>query len=1554
MSGGLPFNIPFFSAPSAPSLLTIAASGSSQTLTFSPNTYTTSYDLPLTATCALTIVPLPAALYGEMIIYARQPAGGSFGLTLPAGTGSSGSISIPSGNITRIVLACEEGTVFFVSSTTFATQPSAVAATALSVGFNWSGMETNGGALPGVAGTDYPIISEPEMQYYTGKGLLLNRLPILWERIQPQAMGALDPTYLGYIKAHLTLGAKYNSKWIIDVHNYGRYYGSVLGGGTITTAHFVDLWTKLSAALAGLAGLGGYDPMNEPHDLISSTASFADQDSLWVQTLQAMLNAIRQNDMATVYYPEGLNYSSTVSWVIRNPTIHTLVDPANLTIYNGHGYGDRNSSGSNFIYATEVAVGDQLMCFGPSNPSTLLAIGQSTDTANSASIQTPLTIPLVLSTAPSSAVTWQYRLTGAANWITAGSTAAGVRDFIVTGLTANTTYDVQAVGIVALMQINTAGVIGPNTLANRYKVFLDWGALHGVQCCITEGGVGRDVPAWNDMLRNGIAYLKSASATLFDYFCGGPGYRYYPQGITPDSAGNDQNQTAVLSEFTGNADAPTRVNVVLVNRGPAGGTSAQCMVFVEGRISTPFTVSSSSTVSGFTTPTISIPAGDNFAATFVITSPSTPAATAITFTNTGGLTNPPAFGFSTIADFFVGLAGEPMNVIHPKRIYTPYIGPFATLSRASDSAQLPVAFTSAGLPDQASAATWIGSSSASYVTLYDQGPAGSSAGVVTSANKDGPQGNSYLASNPNDYPGYVPNYANGLPSARFNGSQRMDAVSPINGLTGFTVFLGFNPDTLSSAQWMASWAFTQTIFVLAGDGNGNWQMQGESTPTVPMGIVPGQMNLCAVTFDGVKGARVSWINGQKFSTATASETMITEANTNLVNLGYYIFYPLFAKANFTTFIPFAFVLTDAQIMTRSAQLMADLGIIAVGTPGAMTVTATTTTGFSVSVATPPTNATSMTYQYRQSGTTAWTTAGTVAISGTGAQTYSYTGEVSNTAYDLQVFGTNGNYSGPAVQVLKAKTSAAAAGSYAYVANQGVNISGLENSGGGIVAGDFAAQVTYFAGKGCNVVRLPGSSSNAQAAAGGPLTTSYMTTYTNAMKQIIAAGMNVVVDISHNYGQYQGGLIDASGAGTTAQWADFWAKVATAIAAAGITSGYTLELMNEPAQTADAAWITTMNTAISSIRNAGFTGRIRYSPCHGGSGGTFGYTTAYATGMTDSSNNLEMSVHQYFDSNQSGTASSVTSASVPVYYLYRVTAWARRYGVRLALGEWGMGSDATSVQCASNVCEYLQKNADVWVSSERWAAGDFGTSYPLSICPTDSSGASNYSNPTTDAPSFAAIFPYLAGGNRRGQAPLPISVAELTFGGSYTYGAAIRSGDGGSITASSSASGTKSIAYNDLDCVVLRATVLCPASLSSQENISGGDPLAGFILNTNGTITFFAGSRNKPSILTTPASYFGQNPRLIGVMDQYGTRLLVNGTIVATSTSTLTSNPAGASGGTLGPWYNYTGPTGLSVSSVQILFTQGLYQANVADTAPTGQEPGTAAFWPCATDNRCVM
>jgi hypothetical protein len=141
------------------------------------------------------------------------------------------------------------------------------------------GVFSNGN--PGKVGVDYFYPTQGDLRYCAAAGVRIVRLPIRWERIQPELSGPLNPMELGLVLAALVGAGKVGMKMVPELHNGAAYVvkgASITTGkslrlgyrrGTLTASQFVDFWTRFAKAVSShpgaVAGLEAYGLMNEPN-----------------------------------------------------------------------------------------------------------------------------------------------------------------------------------------------------------------------------------------------------------------------------------------------------------------------------------------------------------------------------------------------------------------------------------------------------------------------------------------------------------------------------------------------------------------------------------------------------------------------------------------------------------------------------------------------------------------------------------------------------------------------------------------------------------------------------------------------------------------------------------------------------------------------------------------------------------------------------------------------------------------------------------------------------------------------------------------------------------------------------------------------------------------------------------------------------------------------------------------------------------------------------------------------------------------------------------------
>lgn len=211
----------------------------------------------------------------------------------------------------------------------------------LLVGVNLSGAGFGPSVVPGKHGTNYTYPAESYYKKYADLGMPLVRLPFLWERIQPKLGTPLNTEELARLKQSLDFAQKHNVKVILDLHNYYRYFGKLIGSNEVPISSFAAVWKQIAQQVVNHPAVEGYGLMNEPHST----------NGLWPQAALAAAQAIRTVDSKRWIYVAGDRWSSAFHWPYYNTQLITnpwMRDPKNNLVYEAHMYVDKDFSGNYF------------------------------------------------------------------------------------------------------------------------------------------------------------------------------------------------------------------------------------------------------------------------------------------------------------------------------------------------------------------------------------------------------------------------------------------------------------------------------------------------------------------------------------------------------------------------------------------------------------------------------------------------------------------------------------------------------------------------------------------------------------------------------------------------------------------------------------------------------------------------------------------------------------------------------------------------------------------------------------------------------------------------------------------------------------------------------------------------------------------------------------------------------------------------------------------------------------------------------------------------------
>lgn len=157
------------------------------------------------------------------------------------------------------------------------------------------------------------------------------------------------------------------------------------------------------------------------------------------------------------------------------------------------------------------------------------------------------------------------------------------------------------------------------------------------------------------------------------------------------------------------------------------------------------------------------------------------------------------------------------------------------------------------------------------------------------------------------------------------------------------------------------------------------------------------------------------------------------------------------------------------------------------------------------------------------------------------------------------------------------------------------------------------------------------------------------------------------------------------------------------------------------------------------------------------------------GLTDTEDKIVYEMHQYLDSDSSGTSETCVSSTIGKERLESATEWLKTNNKKAFLGEFAGGVNSDCETAVKGMLSYMSENSDVWLGAEWWAAGPWWGTYMYSLEPTDGPAYSTYlpileeyfvggsssSSSSSSAKSTASSVPQVTSTpNSQAQAPSP--------------------------------------------------------------------------------------------------------------------------------------------------------------------------------------------------------
>ncbi|CDM33423.1 CAZyme family GH5 [Penicillium roqueforti] len=256
----------------------------------------------------------------------------------------------------------------------------------------------------------------------------------------------------------------------------------------------------------------------------------------------------------------------------------------------------------------------------------------------------------------------------------------------------------------------------------------------------------------------------------------------------------------------------------------------------------------------------------------------------------------------------------------------------------------------------------------------------------------------------------------------------------------------------------------------------------------------------------------------------------------------------------------------------------------------------------------------------------------------------------------------------------------------------------------------ASTIQILTGKGMNIFRVdflmerlvPDSMT-------GGFDDAYLSNLTTTVKAITDAGSHAVLD-PHNYGRFNGEIISS-----TSDFQTFWKNVAGEFASNELVIFDT----NNEYHDMDQDLVLQLNqAAIDGIREAGATSQYIFVEGNSWTGAwTWVDVNDNLKDLTDPQDKIVYEMHQYLDSDGSGTSEICVSTTIGEERVTDATQWLKDNGKVGVLGEFAGGVNDDCKAAITGMLDYLGDNSDVWLGALWWAAGPWWGDYIFSMEPT---------------------------------------------------------------------------------------------------------------------------------------------------------------------------------------------------------------------------------------------
>ncbi|KAF2204236.1 glycoside hydrolase [Delitschia confertaspora ATCC 74209] len=221
---------------------------------------------------------------------------------------------------------------------------------------------------------------------------------------------------------------------------------------------------------------------------------------------------------------------------------------------------------------------------------------------------------------------------------------------------------------------------------------------------------------------------------------------------------------------------------------------------------------------------------------------------------------------------------------------------------------------------------------------------------------------------------------------------------------------------------------------------------------------------------------------------------------------------------------------------------------------------------------------------------------------------------------------------------------------------------------------------------------------------------YLGNLTQQVNYITSKGAYAMIQ-PHNYGRFHEAIIT-----DTAGFKTWWKNVAAQYK----NNDKVIFDTNNEYHDMDQQLVFDLNqAAINGIREAGATKQIITPEGNSWTGAWTWVSSGNAASLVnlkDPNNNLIYQMHQYLDTDGSGTHAECVSSTIFRERLVAATQWLKQNNKKGLIGEFAAGVNDQCITALQDGLKYMGENSDVWTGALWWAAGPWWGDYMYSMEP----------------------------------------------------------------------------------------------------------------------------------------------------------------------------------------------------------------------------------------------